>query len=127
MKKLLFDTDVLIEYLRGRDEAKAYIDGIKSNLYMSSITMAELYAGVREGEEYKKLEIFIETFVIINLNKNIAKTGGLFRNQYKPSHGTGLADALIAATAKEIGAQVVTFNVKHFPMFNDVIKPYESL
>ncbi len=72
----------------------------------------------------KKLEIFIETFEVISLNKNIAKTGGLYRNQYKPSHGTGLADALIAATAKEIGAQVVTFNSKHFPMLNDIVEPY---
>lgn len=125
MEKLLFDTDVLIEYLRGSVDAKTYIDDIQNIIYMSSITMAELYAGVREGEEYKKLEIFIETFEVISLNKNIAKIGGLFRNQYKPSHGTGLADALIAATAKEINAQVVTFNGKHFPMFNDVIKPYE--
>jgi predicted nucleic acid-binding protein len=124
MKKILFDTDVLIEYLRGSIKAKAYVDAIQNSLYISSITMAELYAGVREGEEYQKLEIFIETFEVVNLNKNIAKIGGLFRNQYKPSHGTGLADALIAATAKEIGAQIVTFNIKHFPMLNDVIKPY---
>ena len=127
MRKLLFDTDVLIEYLRGSVEAKSYIDKIQYVIYMSSITMAELYAGVREGEEYKKLEIFIETFEVISLNKNIAKTGGLFRNQYKLSYGTGLADALIAATAKEIGAQVVTFNGKHFPMFANVIKPYERI
>ena len=121
---MLFDTDVLIEYLRGKDEAKAYIDNIKDVIYMSSITMAELYAGVRKGNEAKKLEIFIETFEVISLNKNIAKTGGLYRNQYKPSHGTGLADALIAATAKEIGAQVITFNSKHFPMLNDIVEPY---
>ncbi len=125
MKKLLFDTDVLIEYLRGKDDAQTYIDDVQDEVYMSSISVAELYAGVRKGEESRKLEIFIETFEVISLNKNIAKNGGLYRNQYKPSHGTGLADALIAATAKEIGAQVVTFNIKHFPMLNDVIKPYE--
>ncbi len=124
MKKMLFDTDVLIEYLRGKDAAKAYIDNIKDVIYMSSITMAELYSGVRKGAESKKLEIFIETFEVVSLNKNIAKMGGLYRNQYKPSHGTGLADALIAATAKEIDAQIITFNTKHFPMLNDVIKPY---
>ena len=93
---------------------------------MSSITMAELYAGVREGKETKKLDISIETFEVIVLNKNIAKRGGLYRNQYKPSHGTGLADALIAATAKEIGAQVITFNTKHFPMLNGISKPYDK-
>lgn len=125
MKKLLFDTDILIEYLRGSVEAKDYINEIQSLIYISSITMAELYAGVRKGNEYKKLEIFIETFEVISLNKDIAKTAGILRNQYKPSHGTGLADALIAATAKEINAQVVTFNGKHFPMFDDVIKPYQ--
>lgn len=124
MKKMLFDTDVLIEYLRGKDEAKAYIDNIKDVIYMSSITMAELYSGVRKGAESKKLEVFIETFEVVSLNKNIAKMGGLYRNQYKPSHGTGLADALIAATAKEIDAQIITFNTKHFPMLNDVVKPY---
>ena len=125
MNKVLFDTDVLIEYLRGKDEAQIYIDSIQDLVYMSSITMAELYAGVRKGEESRKLDVFIETFEVISLNKNIAKMGGLYRNQYKPSHGTGLADALIAATAKEIGAQVITFNIKHFPMLNDAIKPYE--
>ncbi len=125
MDKLLFDTDVLIEYLRGKDEAKSYIDSIQDIIYMSSITMAELYAGVRKGTESRKLEIFIETFEVISLNSTIAKIGGLYRNQYNPSHGIGLADALIAATAKEIDAQVITFNIKHFPMFDNVIKPYE--
>ena len=122
---MLFDTDVLIEYLRGKDEAKAYIDNIQDVVYMSSISMAELYAGVRKGEESKKLGVFIETFEVIDLNRNIAKIGGLYRNKYKPSHGMGLADALIAATAKEIEAQVITFNTKHFPMLDNVIKPYE--
>ncbi len=124
MDKLLFDTDVLIEYLRGKDEAKSYIDNIQDIIYMSSITMAELYTGVRKGTESRRLEIFIETFEVISLNSTIAKIGGLYRNQYNPSHGIGLADALIAATAKEIDAQVITFNIKHFPMLDNVIKPY---
>ena len=54
MTKLLFDTDVLIEYLRGSTKAKDFIDTIKEDVYMSSITMAELYAGVRKGEEYNE-------------------------------------------------------------------------
>ena len=126
MKKLLFDTDVLIDYLRGRDAAKEYIDNIDHAIYISVITIAELYAGIRKGEKSKELEMFIETFDVVSLNKNIAKVGGLYRNQYKPAHGTGLADALIAASAKEIGAQVVTLNTRHYPMFNDVIKPYAT-
>ena len=123
MKKLLIDTDVLIDYLRGKNDAKAFIDNIEDVIYISTITAAELYAGARKGKELTELDFFIDTFEVINVNKNISKTGGLYCNQYKPSHGTGLADALIAATAKEINAQIVTFNSKHFPMFNDIIRP----
>ena len=78
---MLFDTDVLIEFLRGKAEAKEYFDTKQDVIYMSAITMAELYAGVREGEEYKKLDKLIATLEVINLNKSIAMTGGLFRNQ----------------------------------------------
>ncbi len=41
-----------------------------------------------------------------------------------PSHGTGLADALMAATAEASGADLVAFNRRHFPMV-EVTVPYE--
>ena len=50
--------------------------------------------------------------------------GGLYRRDYGQSHGTGLADALIAATAEENGATLVTFNQRHFPMV-EIRVPYE--
>ncbi len=40
MERLLFDTDVLIEYLRGRDEAKAYFDTCEHVIFVSAITVA---------------------------------------------------------------------------------------
>jgi predicted nucleic acid-binding protein len=40
---LLFDTDVLIDYLRGRTEAVDYIDNLSAPLFVSVITVAELY------------------------------------------------------------------------------------
>ncbi len=125
MERLLFDTDVLIEYLRGRDEAKTFFDSIENTVFISAMTVAELYAEVRSGKEIDALEIFLDTFEIVTLNNKIAKAGGRFRNQFFSSHGVGLADALIAATAEDINAQLVTFNSKHFfPMLSDVIKPY---
>ncbi len=122
MAKILCDTDILIDYLRGKEKAKGFIEQ-KNIIYISSISVAELYVGVRKGIETEELALFLDTFEIVNINKNIAKTAGLYCNKYKPSHGTGLADALIAATAEEIKAQVATYNVKHFPMFNDIIIP----
>jgi hypothetical protein len=121
---LVIDTDVLIDYLRDRPEAVAYLDSLTNPLFVSVITVAELYAGVREGADRAKLDTFLLAFTIIPIDANVALVGGLFRRDYGKSHGTGLADALIAATAQEHGLRLVGFNVKHFPMLLDMIKPY---
>ena len=43
---------------------------------------------------------------------------------YGKSHNTGLADAIIAASAEIRQAHLVTFNRKHFPMLTNLIVPY---
>ena len=53
-----------------------------------------------------------------------AIAGRLHRRQYHKSHNISLADALIAATAEQYQAKLVTLNSKHFPMTKDVIVPY---
>jgi predicted nucleic acid-binding protein len=56
----------------------------------------------------------------------VAVRGGLYRRDFGKSHSTGLADALIAATAELSGARLVTLNDRHFPMLSDVIVPYQK-
>ena len=46
---LVIDTDVLVDYLRGRPEAVAYLESLDEERSISSVSVAELYAGVREG------------------------------------------------------------------------------
>jgi predicted nucleic acid-binding protein len=121
---LLFDTDVLIDYLRGRTEAVEYIDTLSVPLFVSVITVAELYAGVRDGAERMQLDTFVSAFGIIPLDHDIAITGGLYRRDYGKRHGTGLADALIAATGTTRGFTLVTLNKKHFPMVTTLVVPY---
>jgi predicted nucleic acid-binding protein len=123
--RLLIDTDVLIEYLRGRSEAVEYLEGLTSDLYISVISVAELFAGVKGDEEEESLKQLLLAFVVLPVTEKIARLGGLYRRDYKPSHGTGLADALIAATAEENGADLVTFNRRHFPMLPRITVPYE--
>ena len=48
-ERLLLDTDVLIDYLRERMEAVRYLESLDSLLFISVITVAELYSGVRDG------------------------------------------------------------------------------
>ena len=56
--QLLVDTDVLIDYLRDYPDAVSYVEAQQERLLISVVTVAELYAGVREGEERSRLERF---------------------------------------------------------------------
>ena len=123
-ERLLIDTDVLIEYLRGRSEAVEYLEGLSADLYLSVISLAELFAGTRGDEERGALEQLLQAFIIVPVTEKTARLGGLYRNEYRPSHGTGLADALIAAAAEDNGADLVTFNWRHFPMVSRITVPY---
>jgi predicted nucleic acid-binding protein len=124
--RLLIDTDVLIDYLRGQAQAVAYLEGRAETLLVSAITVAELFAGVREGKERTSLSAFLSAFEVVAVDAVIAERGGLFRRDYGRSHSTGLADALIAATAEHVRAHLVTLNRRHFPMLSEVHVPYSK-
>jgi predicted nucleic acid-binding protein len=121
---LLIDTDVLIEYLRGRKKAIEYLEGVTATLLVSAITVAELSAGLRGEDEARALESFLLAFAIVPIDGKTARLGGEYRRRFGPSHGTGLADALIAAAARLHSGRLVTLNTKHFPMFPGVKRPY---
>src|SRR5712692_240650 len=123
---LLLDTDLLIDYLRGRAEAVTYLEGRTEPLLISAITVAELYAGVRDGPERAKLDAFVQAFEVVPVDPEVALQGGLYRRDFGKSHSTGLADALIAASAQVRQAALVTLNRKHFPMLANVIVPYSK-
>nr|WP_255552879.1 type II toxin-antitoxin system VapC family toxin [[Phormidium] sp. ETS-05] len=93
---------------------------------MSTMTIAELYAGVRDGKEMEALNELIRAFQVMPIDENISIKGGLYRRDYGKSHGMGLADAIIAATAELNGVTLVTLNQKHFPMIADILVPYKK-
>lgn len=126
MDRLLLDSDVLIDYLRGQADAVAYLEARTEPLLISAISVAELFAGVRDGRERTALETFLSAFEIVALDAEVAVLGGLYRRDYGKSHNTGLADALIAATAFQHQARLVTLNRKHFPMIPDLLVPYSK-
>ena len=125
MDRLLLDTDILIEFLRGRLEAREYLESRTETLLLSVITLAELYAGVRESGERTELDLLTQVVEIVPVDQETAVRAGLYRNAFRKSHQIGIADALIAATAEAMQATLVTFNTKHFPMLSKVFVPYQ--
>ncbi len=124
----LVDTDVWIDFLRGVPKAVTFIATLPHNVCVSSISVAELFAGVRDGQETQALTKLLDTLEIIELNRSIAQTGGLIRRDFGKSHGLGLNDALIAATAIHAKACLYTLNIKHYPSLskNQVAQPYRK-
>jgi predicted nucleic acid-binding protein len=123
---LLVDTDVLIDYLRDHPNAVAWLENLADTPLISTVTVAELYAGVRDGDERVALDAFVSACEIVPIDEEVAVTGGLYRRDYGRSHQVGLADALIAASAKMRQATLVTLNAKHFPMIGDLLVPYQK-
>ena len=118
------DTDVLIDFLRGYQQAVDFINTNASQIILSTIVIAELYAGVRGKQELTILNNFISLFDIIPMNSEIAKIGGLYKRDFGKSHGVGLADAIIAATCHSKNAQLKTLNIKHYPMIKNLEPAY---
>lgn len=73
------------------------------------------------------LDRFIDSFQVVAVDKAIAIRAGIIRRDFGRSHGTGLADAIIAATAEAQQAKLVTLNSKHFQMLQDVEVPYRKV
>ncbi len=111
----LVDTDVWIDYLRGYPQATAFVKQLPERVWISAVSVAELHAGVREGAEREALSMLISSLDVADLTSEIAARGGLLRRDYGRSHGVGLNDALIAATAMGLDLQLLTLNVKYYP------------
>ena len=123
---MLVDTDILIDYLRGNPKAEDFIESNLEEITISSITIGELYQGVKEGEERSALDNMISALTTLPVSEDIAKEGGLMCREYRKSNSIGLADCLIAATAKHHDLPLRSLNLKHYPMLENIASPYKK-
>ncbi|NOZ86173.1 MAG: type II toxin-antitoxin system VapC family toxin [Deltaproteobacteria bacterium] len=125
-RAILLDTDVLVDFFRGYSKAVAFVNANSTRIILSSIVIAELYAGVKGDTEQATLKNFISLFRIIPVSAEIAKAGGLYKRDYGKSYGVGLADAILAATAEAEKAELKTLNIKHYPMIKSLSPVYKK-
>ena len=124
----LIDTDIAIDHFHGNKSARDFFEKTLTSgepLYISVVTLTELLAGMRANEE-GLTEKLLALFTVIEANQAIARKAGAYLRKYNRSHHLELGDALIAATASITGSELVTRNVKHYPMTDiNVVVPYE--
>lgn len=118
MRDILLDSDVIIEILRGNGEVTEEVISLgksgRAALY-TPISKAEIYHGIREGET-GKAEMLFSGCRSVPITDEIGEKAGHYLRQFYKSHGTDIADALIAAAASITNAVLFTFNHKHYPM-----------
>jgi len=123
-RSILLDTDILVDFLRGNSKAVAFINAQSARIILSAIVVAELYAGVKGEAEQIVLDNFVSIFRVVPVSAEIAKVGGLYKRDFGKSHGVGLADAILAATAEAENAELKTLNRKHYPMLKGLMPAY---
>jgi hypothetical protein len=125
-RPILLDTDVLVDFFRGQSKAVAFINAHSDRIILSAVVVAELFAGAKGSAEEGSLEEFVSLFRVVPVNVEIAKAGGLYKSKFGKSHGVGLADAILAATAEAENAELKTLNTKHYPMLRGLAPAYEK-
>ena len=118
MNKYLIDTDVLIELLRGKQKVISYLDNLHkegSAFFYSPVTKAEIFHGIRKGEE-GRINLLFSSMECVPVTDEVGEKAGLYLKQFRSGHSTQMGDTIIAASAFYAGAVLVTCNEKHYPM-----------
>ena len=118
--KVVFDTNILIDYLSGVKAARREIRLHESAL-ISPITWMEVLLGAEDPQEEQRVRNFLRRFELVPIDQKVSEEAVAIRRNRK----LRIPDAIIWASAKTNGALLVTRNTKDFPQAApDVRVPY---
>jgi predicted nucleic acid-binding protein len=116
-QQIILDTTVLIDALRNRNQRRALLASLVVSgheLATSTICSAEIYGGLRPGEE-QATRAFLSGLDMVPVSAAIAERAGeLKATLRRQGHTRSITDMIVAATALENGLPVATDNRKHF-------------
>lgn len=127
--RVVVDTDVLVDFMRGKNQAVAKIRELVeagTTLATTAVNVFELSYGAYRIGRIRDIENLAEALSVLNLTSKEALKAGE-EAAYLTSIGQiiDVRDLLIGVIARENGYAVLTGNVKHFARIRGLkILPY---
>jgi predicted nucleic acid-binding protein len=121
----LIDTDVLIDVQRGFGAAADWF-ATDPEVGVPGFVVMELVQDARNSDEVQKALALVDGLEVVWPSDAECQTALEEFSTLHLSHGLGLLDALIAATAVGHGGVLNTFNERHYRMFPGLttVRPY---
>jgi tRNA(fMet)-specific endonuclease VapC len=113
---IIADSDVLIDFLRGRGEAARVAVEIESrSLGTTAVTAFEIRSGARTARQKSAVDTLLDAMTILPFGPEEAQVAAEVRQQVE-SQGVpiGMADCMIAAICISNDGVLLTRNLKHF-------------
>jgi predicted nucleic acid-binding protein len=111
---VILDTDILIDLDREFPPAVAWLSTLPELPPISGFAALELKAGCPNKADMRKVTKFLKPFPIVWPTEADMVRALVEYAPLRLSHGLGILDSLIAATAVGMGEPVATFNNRHF-------------
>jgi len=108
--KAILDSDVLIDYLQGVQQAHEEIARYRQPHY-SMISFIELHCGAHDAGETEAVDLLLATLTRVDLTEEVARRAVELRREFRLK----LPDAVVLASAEVEGCILVTRNTRDFP------------
>lgn len=119
--RLLIDTDIVIDYLKGIKPAQELFRSAEIILYCSILSKKELLSkpGLNSSER-KKIIRLLKRIKVLEIDEDILSKYTLLVNCYGENEDF-FADYIIAATAWAKKLPLLTRNVSHFKKIKEIV------
>ncbi|MES2108232.1 MAG: type II toxin-antitoxin system VapC family toxin [Bacteroidota bacterium] len=114
---MVIDTNIFIEHLRAKEKSTTALYKLsdKPALYLSSVTVYELYMGAVTPEKERDIQNIINGLIVLPFTDAVAVKASQIYHHLKAIHqSVEFRDIFIAATCIVNKLPIVTLNKKHF-------------
>jgi predicted nucleic acid-binding protein len=119
---IIIDTDVVIKGEKGDFDLRGWLATLAAEeIAVAAVTVAELWHGVERATppHRSRRERYVATFmdqvsIVPYTQKTALEHAGIWAELESSGKMIGMYDLIVAATAREHGSTVATFNRRHF-------------